>query len=204
MTSDSLVAEQIALASERLEFSGSGELRAREPLELAGDIEWVFRPTDQPQWAGQLSLEGDLNRLAVSGQLTQPFVATVKGALSDLTREWRLDAETGIEEFSLKPWSPNSSVQVRDIALGASANRDGFRVTGSLHPAMPATGPLDVALTGNYAERTLRADELRIAQQGGATVIEASGTARFGNGPMALDLKGTWRDFGWPLIPARR
>ena len=199
MTSDSLVAEQIALASERLELSGSAELQAREPLEMAADLDWTFRPADQPQWAGHVTVEGDLDRLAASGGLTQPFVATINGALSDLTRQWRFDAQAGVEEFALKPWSPNSDVQVRHIALGASGNLEGFRVSGSLHPAMPATGPLDVALTGNYAERTLRADELRIAQHGGATVIEASGTARFGNGPMALDFKGTWRDFGWPL-----
>jgi translocation and assembly module TamB len=199
MTSESISIEEVALVSDRLDFSGRGELNARDPLEVNGDIAWTFRPADQPQWMGRATLKGNLDRLAATGQLTQPFVATLRGALSDLRTAWRWDADAGVFEFTLKPWSPESKVLVRHVALAGSGNRDGFRVSGTMHPQMPATGPLDVSFTGNYEKRTLRADELRVAQKGGKTVIEASGSARFGDGPMNLDFKGTWRDFGWPL-----
>lgn len=199
VTSSSLSAEQIALTSERIELRGSCELHAREPLELAGDVDWIFRPADQPQWVGQVSLEGDLDRLGASVRLAQPFVADVKGVLSELTREWHWEADAIIAEFTLKPWAPESRVRVRDAALSASGNRDGLRIGGSLRPVMPATGVLDVSFAGSYADRTLRADELRVAQKAGKTVLAASGTARFAGGPMALDFKGTWQNFGWPL-----
>ncbi|HSD75209.1 MAG TPA: translocation/assembly module TamB domain-containing protein [Steroidobacteraceae bacterium] len=199
MTSESLTVEKLGFITEQIELSGRGRLHAHEPLELAADIDWIFRAADQPQWAGRLELEGDLTRLAATGRLTQPFVADLKGALSDLTSEWHWDAQTRMEEFSLRPWSPDSKVKANQVALAASGNRDGFRIKGNLTPVLPATGPLDVSLVGNYADRTLRADELRIAQKAGKTVLDASGSLRFGDGPMRLDFKGTWRDFGWPL-----
>ena len=199
MSSESMKVEEVALVSDRLDLTARGELNARDPLELNGDIAWTFRPAEQPQWAGRATLKGNLDRLAATGQLTQPFVATVRGALSDLRTAWRWDADAGVFEFTLKPWSPESKVLVRHVALAASGNRDGFRVSGMMHPQMPATGPLDVSLTGNYEKRTLRADALRIAQRGGKTVIDGSGSVRFGDGPMRLDFKGAWRDFGWPL-----
>jgi translocation and assembly module TamB len=199
LSSDSLTLEQLALVSERIDFSGNAALRAREPLEINGDIEWVLRLTDQPEWAGKMSVDGNLDRLAAKGHLEQPFAATIVGALSDLRTAWHWDGDVGIPEFTLKPWSPSSKVAVRDIAVATSANRDGFRVSGQMQPRMPATGPLDVAFTGKYADRTLHAEQLRLAQSRGKTVIEASGDARFGDGPMQLDFKGEWRDFGWPL-----
>jgi translocation and assembly module TamB len=202
MTSESLTIEQIRLVSERIELAGNGRLRARDPLELGGDIDWVLRPADQPQWAGHLKFDGDLVRLAATGRLTQPFVADLKGSFSDLTQDWHWDAETTMDEFSLKPWSPESKVKANQVALAASGNRDGFRIKGGLTPQLPSTGPLNVSLVGNFADRTLRADELHVAQKTGKTVLDASGSLRFGDGPMRLDLKGNWRDFGWPLDAA--
>jgi translocation and assembly module TamB len=199
LASESLAVEDVTLVSDRLDLSARGEINARDPLEFNGDIAWILRLADQPEWAGRATVKGDLDRLRATGQLTQPFVATVQGALSDLRTAWHWDGDVGVFEFTLKPWSPESKVQVRHIALATSANRDGFRVSGTLTPQMPATGPLDVSLTGSYAERTLRVDALRLAQKSGKTVIETVGSARFGDGPMNLDFKGTWRDFGWPL-----
>ena len=174
-------------------------LHAREPLEMNGDIKWVLRLADQPQWAGKMTVDGNLDRLAAKGHLEHPFAATIVGALSDLRTAWHWDGDVGIPEFTLKPWSPSSKVAVRDITVATSATRDGFSVIGQMQPTMPATGPLDVSFLGNYADRTLHAEQLRLAQSRGKTVIQASGDARFGDGPMQLDFKGRWRDFGWPL-----
>lgn len=199
LSSDSLTLEQLALASDRIDFSGNAALHAREPLEMNGDIKWVLRLADQPQWAGKMTVDGNLDRLAAKGHLEHPFAATIVGALSDLRTAWHWDGDVGIPEFTLKPWSPSSKVAVRDITVATSATRDGFSVIGQMQPTMPATGPLDVSFIGNYAERKLHAEQLRLAQSRGKTVIEASGDARFGDGPMQLDFKGRWRDFGWPL-----
>lgn len=202
VTADTLTVERAKLVSEEIELEGAGALRARVPLQLSGEINWRVRPARQPQWAGRLDLNGDLDRLEASGRVAEPIVADLAGVLSDLTGEWRWEANTSASDFTLKPWSSGSRVSVRTVLLSGSGNREGVALNGSLHPVVPETGPLDVSFRGSYAERTLRADELRITQKSGRATLDASGSVRFAGADPTIDVRATWRDLAWPLSSA--
>ncbi len=202
ITTDTLSFVRAVLVSEQIELKGTGIIAAREPLRLAGDIDWIYRPADQPQWAGRVRLDGDLDRLEANGRVAEPFSADVTGVLSELRREWRWDANASSNDFSLQPWSPKSNVRVRSATLSGSGSRGGFRLGGTLVPVTPETGPLDVSFSGGFADRTLRADELRVALKSGKARLEASGTARFAGEATAFELSGAWRDLQWPLTSA--
>lgn len=199
MTTGTLTLEQAAVTSEQFVLTGNAELGARDPLGMAGNLEWIVNLSGQPRWAGRARVSGDLKRLEFSGQVAEPLLAQVSGALSDLTGDWHWDANTKLTEFTLKPWSPESTLGLRSAVLTGKGNRDGFQFSGVADPLRPETGPLDVSFVGSYADRTLRADELRLAPKSGRGVLNVSGTAAFVGKATELALQGDWRNLGWPL-----
>lgn len=199
MTSGTLTLEHAAVTSDQFVLSGNAEFGARDPLGMAGDLEWIVNLSGQPRWVGRAKVSGDLERLEVSGHVAEPLLADVTGALSDLTRDWHWDANAKLTDFTLKPWSPDSKLGLRSAVLSGKGGRDGFQFTGVADPLRPETGPLDVSFAGSYADRTLRADELRLAPKSGRGVLSVSGTAAFAGKSTDLALRGEWRNLGWPL-----
>ena len=202
VTTDTLSLERVALVSEQFDLKGTAALGARDPLRMEGGIDWIVRFSDQPRWAGHADLKGDLERLEFSGRVTEPLVADVIGALSVLTHDWRWTAHASLSEFTLRPWSPESNLGLHSAMLAGSGNRDGFTFAGTADPLRPETGPLDVLFAGSYADRTLRADELRLAPKSGRGVLNASGAATFAGNATALEIRGRWSNLGWPLTAA--
>jgi translocation and assembly module TamB len=200
VTGDALNLRHAAFVSERLALEGSGRMFAEEPLRMKAEVDWKVSMAEQPRWAGRISVDGDLERLDFTGNVVEPVVADVSGALSELKRDWHWDANAKLEEFTLQPWSPGSRLGLRSAVLSGSGHRDGFKLSASIEPLQPATGPLDIAFAGNYAQRTLHADELRVAPKSGRGSLHASGSAGFAGGATTLELRGRWRDLDWPLV----
>ena len=199
VTSQTLTLERAALVSEQFDLEGGVEIGAGDPLRMKGDIEWIVSFPGQPRWAGRVKLNGDLERLEFSGRVAEPIAADVTGALSELTHDWRWDANARLTDFTLKPWSRESKLGLRSAVLAGSGDRAGFKFNGTIDPLRPDTGPLNVSFAGNYSERTLRADQLRLTPKSGRGVLDASGSAKFAGEATALELRGLWRDLSWPL-----
>jgi translocation and assembly module TamB len=181
---------------------GSLDLVAAEPLRLRGETRWTWQPSGQPSWTLEANGQGDLRELDLRGGFTAPFRARLRGALHDLGGAWHWAGAAEVQDFDLRAWGGGGALGRVTGNLDLTGDAAGFDANGTLDSAGLAVGLFDVSLTGRYAERVLTASRIVITHRGSRASVEGAGDIGIvGNGPR-LDLRGTWRDFRWPL--ARR
>ena len=197
---DRLKVSRARLKTGDLDLSGDATLRAALPLRLRGAIAWSYSPADQPRWAGQMSADGNLDRLTARGSVSEPLTASFEGSLLELTHAWHWEANARIKDFTLRPWSPHSMVSVPAATLAGAGAGQQLELSGILEPKFPETGPLEIKLAGSFATRTLHASELQILLKSSRASLTASGDLGFHGGWPELHLNGRWSDLTYPFI----
>ncbi len=200
LTGDRVRVKHASVISEGLLLAGDAMLTTGQPLRLKGKIDWSYSPGDQPRWAGQLQADGDLNRLVASGAVTEPLSATFDARLLELTHDWHWEATVEARDFTLKPWSPNSPVNIPSARLAGQGAGERLQLGGTLLPKFPETGPLEIKVTGAFAQRTLHADDLQVLMKSSRTTLSASGDIGFLGGWPQLHLNGTWTALRYPFL----
>ena len=200
LTSDRLKVEHASVTSEGLVLAGDAMLNAGQPLRLRGTVDWSYSPGDQPRWAGQVQADGDLNRLLANGTVTEPVSATFEARLLDLTHDWHWEATVEARDFTLKPWSPNSTVSIPSASLAGQGAGERLQLSGTLSPKFPETGPIDIKVAGTFARRSLHADDLQVLMHSSRTALSASGDVGFLGGWPQLHLTGTWTGLRYPFL----
>jgi translocation and assembly module TamB len=186
---------------EEARISGSGELRAADPLgmEVKGRIDW--RPAGQPAYTLSGSARGDLNVLNIVAHSVSPFSADVSGQMLDMTDRWHWVGDAVVREFDLKPWGIAAPLLGNITGhLAVSGDVSGFAGRGPVNPAGLRAGEFEAQFAGHYADHVLTATHMEVRH--GASGAHAIGSGTFGivdNGPR-LDLTGSWNDFRWPLV----
>lgn len=197
----------IRLFSARLEWGevhgeGSVDLGAAEPLRIEAETHWNWRPAGQPLWTLEASGKGDLRELDLRGAFTAPFRSRLRGALFDLGGGWHWQGTADVQDFDLRAWGAGGALGRVTGELELAGDAAGFNANGSLDSAGLAAGPFDVSFAGRYSERVLTATHIAITHRSSRANVEGAGEIGIvANGPR-LDLRGSWRDFRWPL--ARR
>jgi translocation and assembly module TamB len=200
LTGDRLKVDHVSVTSEQLALAGDAMLNAGEPLRLRGTVDWSYSPLDQPRWAGQLQADGDLDRLLAKGTVTEPVSATFDGSLLDLTHDWRWQATVEARDFTLKPWSPQSPVNIPSATLAGEGAGEHLKLSGTLSPRFPETGPLEVKVEGTFSQRTLHASDLQVLLKASQAALSASGDVGFLGGWPQLHLAGTWTGLRYPFL----
>jgi translocation and assembly module TamB len=180
--------------------SGEGTLQAEDPLRanLKGHVDW--RPAGQPSWSADVATQGNLDRLAVTGQTSAPYHSGFSGFALDLTRRWHWFANSDIHDLDVTRWSGGKSpLGLLSGHLTATGNPDGFNVHGPLESSGLKAGLFDVLFEGSYSDRTLWAQHMELTHRASGAHVMGAGSIAVSNGPR-LDLHGTWRDFRWPLL----
>ena len=124
-----------------LVLAGNATLHASQPLRLQGIVDWSYTPGDQPRWAGQVQADGDLNRLTAKGSLAEPLSATFDGRLLDLTHDWHWEATVEARDFTLKPWSPNSPVNIPSASLAGQGAGERLQLSANALAQVSGNGP---------------------------------------------------------------
>jgi translocation and assembly module TamB len=180
----------------------SGEVLAAKPIGLKARLRFVTQPAGQPKYLASATIDGNLDRLAIDGGFTAPFVADFKGAALTLNRDWHWEGASMVRHVDLAAWGAGHALGVITGQLRLNGDRTGFHVRGELTPPGLASGPLQTELDGNYAERVLSASNLRFIHRPSGTTLAASGDIGIvGNGPR-LALRGSWSTLRWPLAGA--
>src|SRR6185295_9701797 len=138
LTSDRLKVEHASVTSEGLVLAGDAMLNAGQPVRLQGTVDWNYSAGDQPRWAGRVQADGDLNRLLANGTVTEPVSATFEARLLDLTHDWHWEATVDARDFTLKTWSPNSTLTIPSASLAGQGAGERLQLSATLSPKFPA------------------------------------------------------------------
>jgi translocation and assembly module TamB len=180
-------------------FAATGSLHASDPLRLAarGRISWS--PRGQPVWRLTADAAGDLDKLAVKGRILAPFESELSGEMLDLTHGWHWQGQAVVRDFDLRAWHLTGALGAIRGTLALSGAGRGFAARGTLDPAGLKAGPFDVRFDGEYSDRVITARRIDVMHPGSGARTTASGTIGIVPGGPRLDLRGSWRNFRWPL-----
>ena len=183
-----------------LRFAGIGELRARDPIQLDADGKIDWTPPGQPAWSVASTAHGDLNSLALKARFLAPFSADFSGHALELTNAWHWRGDAQVHSFDLGEWGVHGPLGILTAQLALQGNSDGFGARGSVISSGLKAGAFDGEFEGSYANRVLMAKRFELTHKPSGAHTTGTGTIGIvANGPR-LDLKGTWRDFRWPLL----
>ena len=182
-------------------FALAGSLHASDPLQLAANGEITWQPRDQPAWRLTATAAGDLDKLPISARIRAPFQSELNGEMLDLTRHWHWQGDALVRNFDLRAWHLTGALGAISGKLALHGEGQEFSARGTLDPAGLKAGSFDVQFDGAYARQVLTARRIDILHPASGARTIASGTigiAPVAGGPR-LDLRGSWRNFRWPL-----
>ncbi len=190
---------QARLRMAEVHFAVSGTLHASDPLRLTGRGQISWEPSGQPTWTVAAQTAGDLDRLGISARILTPFQSDLTGEMLDLTHDWHWEGQAAVRDFDLRAWHLTGALGAISGNLALSGAGKGFSARGTLNPAGLKAGPFEVQFDGGYSDQVLTARHIDILHPGSGAHTIASGTIGIVAGGPRLDLRGTWRDFRWPL-----
>jgi translocation and assembly module TamB len=181
-------------------FDVAGRLYANDPLRLAANGLITWQPRGQPVWRLAATASGDLDRLPMSAWIHAPFRSELSGEMLDLTHHWHWQADAVVRDFDLRAWHLTGALGAIAGKLALRGDGRQFSARGTLEPAGLEAGPFDVQFDGGYSRQVLTATRIDIVHPGSGAHTMASGSIGIVPGGPRLDLRGTWRNFRWPLV----
>jgi translocation and assembly module TamB len=181
-------------------FAAAGRLHASDPLRLAANGQITWQPRGQPVWRLAANAAGDLDKLALSGKILAPFQSELSGEMLDLTNHyWHWQGVAVVQDFDLRAWHLTGALGAIGGTLALSGDGRGFSARGTLDPAGLKAGSFNVQFDGAYSRQVLTANRIDITHPASGARTIASGTIGIVPGGPRLDLRGSWRNFRWPL-----
>ncbi|HEX8756657.1 MAG TPA: translocation/assembly module TamB domain-containing protein [Steroidobacteraceae bacterium] len=181
-------------------FAVAGSLHASDPLGLEADGRITWQPRDQPEWRLTARAAGDLDKLPIRGRILAPFRSDIDGEMLDLTRHWHWHGNAEIRDLDLRAWHLTGALGAIGGKLALRGEGRVFSARGTLDPAGLKAGPFNVQFAGDYSRDLITARRIDITHIGSGARTIASGTIGIVPGGPRLDLRGSWRNFRWPLV----
>jgi translocation and assembly module TamB len=182
-----------------MQVTGDTELRASNPLRISGNLHVILQTAGQPAWIFSAQAQGDLNTLPLNVSLTAPFRVDIQGEARQLTARWNWSGKAKIAGFDLRSWGGGNALGLMSGEAALAGDATGFSGRGNITPAGLGVGAFDAAFDGAYSSSVLTAKRIELTHQASGAHVTGAGTIGVvDNGPR-LDLKGSWREFRWPL-----
>jgi len=178
---------------------GSFEMGAADPITMSTDVTWTLQAGPREPWRGTLQASGDLNDLELRAEQHAPIAAQVTGRALDLLHAWHWETHITSGFIDFAKLNPAAKITASDIALDVTGDHAGIAVSGSLRPVSLPTGKLDIRAKGPYPTRKVQLDSVIINGSGGLR-IDAAGVLNFIDTGPEIDLRGTAKDFRWPVV----
>ena len=184
------------------EVHAVGSVLAADPVAMNGMVRLSMEVQGQPAWLGNAQIDGNIDRLAISGLLLAPFNADFHGEALALSSEWHWQGQSQLRGFELKRWGAGNALGAVHGSLLLNGDRDGFRAQGELDPPGLSSGPLAVDFAARYAARMLDIVHATITHRASGAQLQGSGRIDTADGGPRLELHGQWSNFRWPLADA--
>ena len=183
-----------------IRVSGKAMLYAADSMQIDGDARILINWPGQPGWILAASGRGDLDVLPLSVRFTEPFQASFTGKAEDLASNWHWSGNGKVQNLDLRTWNAGGALGRISGELAVRGDANGFAAQGPLTPEGLRVGAIETIFEGSYADRVITASRIDLTH--GTSHAHATGAGTIGivpNGPK-LDLRGTWKDFRWPLV----
>ena len=185
-----------------LRFDAIGLLTAADPMRIEASSRVSYTPQGLPRWVMNGDLDGDLAAIGITGELTQPFRATLGEGVLKALGTWGFTGKAHVFDLDLRAFGAGPLLGKISGDLELGLDRQGYRASGTLDSSGLRVGAFNVGFDGSYAKRVLTARRLVLVHRDSGARVEAAGDIGIvGNGPR-LGLAGRWQDFRWPLAGA--
>lgn len=176
-----------------------GEVRAGDPMRLSGETTARMIIEGQPEWRADLTFEGDLAKLPLTGKLLAPFRADLSAELLDLSSAFHWTGAAEVHNFDLRAFGAGGALGLVSGTLQLGGEMNAFRASGPLLVPGLGAGNFDTSFAGYYEDRVVHATQYAITHRATHSRIAGQGTIEaVDNGPKLL-LYGEWGDLHWPL-----
>ncbi|HUG71921.1 MAG TPA: translocation/assembly module TamB domain-containing protein [Steroidobacteraceae bacterium] len=179
-------------------LAGIGRVHAARPYGLDGEIDAVWSPPNQPQWLIATKFDGDLDDLPFTAQVSEPFLADVKGN-AVLQSDWQVAGHALASQFDLEPFGGGTALGIMSGELDILVNREGIKATGNVTPPGLQAGAFDVDFHGFYQDKQLDVRPTVIVHPPSGARATVRGTVNIEPGGPRLALSGQWTQLRWPL-----
>ncbi|HEU4592560.1 MAG TPA: translocation/assembly module TamB domain-containing protein [Steroidobacteraceae bacterium] len=176
-----------------------GELRAADPMKLRGETTTRMLIEGQPEWRADVTFDGDLDKLPLSGKLQVPFRADLRGELLELSSNFHWTGTADVHNFDLQAFGAGNALGTISGKLDIGGEMNAFHGRGPLNVPGLGAGLFDVVFAGNYADQVVNATHYEITHRATGSHAEGAGTIQAVEHGPKLGLSGTWRDLRWPL-----
>jgi len=191
---------ELGIQSGNLRMTGSGDLEAYDPLRLNLQTKINWTPNDQPAWSLDMVSKGDLANLGLTAHTITPFRSDFTGQALSLIGQWHWQGNAIVHDFDVTAWGGSRILGLLSGQLALKGHANGFAAHGPLDSSGLKAGIFDTEFEGAYSDHVVWAKHIGITHRTSGAHTTASGTIEvIKNGPL-LDLRGTWRDFRWPLV----
>jgi translocation and assembly module TamB len=196
--------KSVRVYSSTLEYNGvhvraSGQVRAANPIGVAGSVHLDAHFDRQPPWTVNARMDGDLARLAIDADITEPFAARFRGSALDLTSHWHWQGHSQLQRLELSAWDAGDALGSITASLELTGDHSGFVARGTVDAPGLRAGALDTELSGNWHGRILNISSWHLRHPGSGASADVHGSVGVVPGGPQLDLSGTWSQFRWPL-----
>ncbi|MEO6080109.1 MAG: translocation/assembly module TamB domain-containing protein [Steroidobacteraceae bacterium] len=196
--------KQIRILSSKLDYElmhiqATGNVLAKRPIGLDGEMEITWSIAGQPDWLILARFDGDLDKLPLTGRIEKPFHAGFEGAVTTLNKGWKFAGKAQVQDLNLQPFGGGTVLGIISGTLDITAASVGFAAKGSLTPPGLKAGALGVDFHGAYSQRVLTIQRATVTHATSGARATTHGTVTIVKGGPQLDLAGDWATFRWPL-----
>jgi translocation and assembly module TamB len=176
-----------------------GELRAADPTMLSGETTVRMIIEGQPEWRADVTFDGDLDKLPLTGKLLAPFRADMRGDLMELSSKFHWTGQADVHNFDLRAFGAGDALGIINGKLSLGGEMNAFHARGPLKVPGLGQGLFDVLFEGNYEDHVVNATHYEFTHRATGSHADGAGTIEaVDNGPK-LALAGRWRELRWPL-----
>ena len=158
--------------------------------------EWWLQLPDMPRLVGTGTLQGNLQQLNVSQDISGPATVVLRGTLQDLQERVNWNATVDVSGFNLQLLQPEGPERLLSSALSGSGELDNFSVEGDARLTDPAYGEItaELQLSRVPDQWRLQRLDLRNPQHPGSVNINGEYSS---GGELAA--RAGWSELAWQL-----
>ncbi len=177
-----------------------GTLRAADPMELEGEATVRMIIEGQPEWRGDASFKGSLDKLPVTAKLLTPFRADARAELLELSSNFHWLGQADVHNFDLQAFGAGGALGIISGPLEIGGAMNAFHGKGPLQIPGLGEGPFDLLFEGNWDNDRVNATRYEATHRATGSHVTGAGWIKpEDNGPR-LELAGTWDGLRWPLL----